>query len=627
MKTRFVLLCLLIPLVAQANPTFTKDIAPIIYDNCLICHRKGDVAPFALETYDQNRRKARTIARVCEKGYMPPWKPVAGIGKFHGERRLSDAEIKLLRAWAEEGAPEGDPNDLPPLPKLPKAGSWRLGEPDVVLEMPEEFEVPADGPDIYRYFVLKMPPEMQQDQMIVGIDFKPGDASVVHHSDYFIDYAGKARQQKSTDGKPGFTVEGTGGFFEYSSEGGFLGAWAPGSDPFRLDDGIGMELPGGGDIVLEIHYKPSGKPAHDRSSIAFYFAKKPVTQTIGGIFMGTQDLDIPAGEKNYWRHVWMDIPVGIKILDLGPHMHYIGKEAHVTADLPDGTTQHLLSIKDWDLDWQTGYKYKSPVHLPAGSRLHMRTRFDNTDQNSDNPHVPAQRIQWGWGTEEEMCELYVTLLFDNPTPRNKATLANAEWASWIRSADPEATKISAGKPDIDDLLSKLLSQSMWTAEGERLMNAVSGSKASTDLIERLRQRTQKSRKDVPALVALGNLLGQQTWYESNTSKMLKLANESDAAYDRAIRADAYNWDAWMGKAALYGYSEESAYEKQAIKILVETVDSQEKYKMEPYYARTYEVLADIYVLQKLPSKAKAALERGLKHFPSDTGLQEGLTGL
>ena len=199
---------------------------------------------------------------------MPPWRADPDHGRFRDERFLSNRQIALITAWAEAGGPEGEVRELPPRQTFDGPG-WPLGEPDLIVAMPESFEVPATGDDIYRYFVI--PSELVEDKVVVGVDFRPGAPSVVHHANFFIDYMGRGRKKDAEDPKPGFSVFGTGGFMDYdgSEEGGFgIGGWAPGADPYALAPGLGMYLPKGGDFVFEVHYHLSGEATRDRSQMA-----------------------------------------------------------------------------------------------------------------------------------------------------------------------------------------------------------------------------------------------------------------------------------------------------------------------------------------------------------------------
>jgi len=398
--------------------TYNRDVAPILSANCLECHREDDVGPFSLQTYADAKRRARMLATVCSDGLMPPWFAEPGAGLFRDERRLSDRQIALLAEWAAAGAPEGEPDDLLPTPQL-STERWRLGEPDLLVEMPVAFEVPAHGDDIYRYFVI--PNEIVRDEAIVAIDFRPGDPSVVHHCIAYLDRTGLARKNDEESEAPGFAVFGRDavqGSERFDPDGRDtskqIAGWAPGTQPYRLPAGLGTRLEPGGDFVLEIHYHPTGKATRDQSALALYFADEPVERYTAGLVIGTGNINIPAGDGNYWRHVWMDVPHDLDVIEVSPHMHYLGKLVDVTATLPDGMEEPLIKISDWDFRWQGAYFYREPVRLPKGSRIDAYFQFDNSADNPFNPSSPPARVEEGWRTTDEMCLFFFTVVPDDP---------------------------------------------------------------------------------------------------------------------------------------------------------------------------------------------------------------------
>ncbi len=420
--------------------TYTRHIAPVVAANCAECHRQGSVAPFPLETFEQVKRRARMIAYVTAEGIMPPWPAEQGYGRFRDERHLSPRQIALLSAWAQQGAPHGEAEHALPPPVWP-APDWLLGEPDLVIEMEQDFHVPAGGDDIYRYFVI--PVDITANQHIVGLEFRPGDPQAVHHSLVYIDYTGRARQADEDDEGYGFSVFGTGGFMDSFDrhQAVYIGGWAPGLDPIDLPPGYGVPLRGRkGDAVFEIHYRPTGKPTKDRSRIGLYFAKEPVTQVVAGTVAGTLDVDIAPEDADYWRQVYMEVPADIRLIGVSPHMHYIGKEVKAVATLPDGSEIPLLHIPDWNFRWQNVYMYRQPLALPEGSRIDAWFKFDNSSDNPANPHVPPGRVRWGWSSDEEMCELWMRFVADDPLSRD--LVRHAGNRSWRRAAS-----LTAPPPD------------------------------------------------------------------------------------------------------------------------------------------------------------------------------------
>ncbi len=426
--------------------TYNRDIAPLLNANCVECHRAGSVGPFVFETYEQAKRRSKMISLVTLQGLMPPWRAAHGFGAFRDERHLSDRQVAMLLSWANAGAPLGDEADALPAPDWPADG-WQLGEPDLVVEMAEPYALPATGPDIYRYFVI--PFELLNDAAIKGLEFRPGDTSVVHHANIFVDYSGRAREEDAKDDEPGFSVFGTGGFFDYNGEQDTwgIGGWTPGAEPYRLPDDYGMWLPEGeGDIVFEIHYHLTGKATADQSRMGFYFADTAVSQWVDGFVIGTQDVNIAPGDGDYWRQFHMDIPIDMTLVDLLPHMHYLGTEAIATATLPDGTQIPLIHIEHWDFRWQNVYVFREPILLPAGSRIDAWFSFDNSASNPYNPADPPVQIGWGWGSDEEMCEIWVSFVLDDWQDRD--AIIQASYGSWYQDAS-----LRSPPPALDDLLS------------------------------------------------------------------------------------------------------------------------------------------------------------------------------
>ena len=423
----------------QLKLTYTRDVAPILHANCVTCHRSGDIGPFGLENYAQAKKRARMLALVTSERTMPPWHAVPGFGSFRDERVLSQREIDVLSGWAKAGAPEGDAADLLPAPRRPKS-SWRLGEPDLVVELPQEFVVPAEGEDIYQYFVI--PSKLIEDEVLVGIDFRPGDPSVVHHLIVYLDESGQARELDKRTDEPGFSLFGGEDSEGYDKETGFtpeslrtVAGWAPGTDPYKLPDGMGIPLQAGGDFVFEVHYHLNGKETRDQSSMALYFAKQPVEFIVESLVIGTESVDIPAGVEDYRREVYMDLPSDLRVLDVSPHMHYLGKDVKAEALLPNGDVIPMLHVDDWDFRWQSIYFYREPLSLPKGTRIKASFTYDNSAKNPFNPSSPPIRVKEGWRTVDEMCLFSFSVVPEKESSKN--ALYMAMFMSFMRSADAE----------------------------------------------------------------------------------------------------------------------------------------------------------------------------------------------
>jgi hypothetical protein len=389
---------------AVEAPTFSKDVAPILFDNCVSCHRPNEVAPFKLTTYDDARKRAKTIAKVTEDRFMPPWKAAEGHGEFVGARRLKEDQVKTLRAWADAGAPEGDPTLTPPLPKFPEG--WQLGEPDLIVQMPETFTIPAEGRDVYRCFVL--PLNSDEDKYVQAVEFRPGNRKVVHHALFFLDTTGTGRELDAKEPGPGYTRMGGPGFLPTGS----LGGWAPGYTPHFLPDGVARRVKKGSDLVLQVHYHPSGKEESDRSTIGIFYAKQPPRKLLASIPRAIRRFELPAGKAEVNLHDERALPLPAELIGITPHAHLLCKEIKVDAKLPDGTSQPLIWIKDWDFNWQGEYQYARPVHLPAGTKLSMDFRYDNSANNPAQPSSPPRTVRWGEQPTDEMAIVFYQVLVD-----------------------------------------------------------------------------------------------------------------------------------------------------------------------------------------------------------------------
>ena len=273
-----------------ATPTFNHDIAPMLYENCAGCHRPGQVAPFSLLTYQDAAKRAALIASVTASRYMPPWKAEPGYGHFQNERRLSDAQLALIRDWASHGAPEGDPKQKPAPPEF--ASGWLAGKPDAVLTLPKPFEIPADGRDIFQCFVI--PLDFAAERYVKTVEFHPGNAKVVHHALFFLDMSGEARRLAAASPASGYPCFGG----PRIVPAGGLGGWAPGAIPQPLPAGMGYVIEKGADLVIQLHYHPDGKPETDQSSIGLTFTEES-TKGLTNLTVGARRLDLAPGDAHY----------------------------------------------------------------------------------------------------------------------------------------------------------------------------------------------------------------------------------------------------------------------------------------------------------------------------------------
>lgn len=386
---------------ATAAVTFARDIAPIVQARCLGCHREGQAAPFPLADYEQVAKRAGQIVEVTRARRMPPWMPAAGHERFVGERRLTDRELDLLAAWERSGRARGDDADLPPPPRF--AAGWQLGAPDLVVRMGEPFTVPADGPDILRNFVI--PLDVAEDKLVSAIEFHPGNPRVVHHAVLFLDARGFARRLDAATPEPGYENFGGPGFLPSGS----LGGWSVGNTPRHLPGGMGRHLKKGSDLVVQMHYHPTGRPETDRSEIGIHFVKKPIAESlaepgklVGSIWAASYEIDMAPGDAAYAQRASYVLPREVMMVGVVPHMHLLGRSMRATATLPDGAVRTLVDVPEWHYSWQDEYYFERPFMLPAGTRLDVAAVWDNSAANPSNPSSPPRRVTWGDGTTDEM---------------------------------------------------------------------------------------------------------------------------------------------------------------------------------------------------------------------------------
>lgn len=392
---------------SREGPTFAADVAPILERSCQSCHRPGQSAPFPLLTHAQAAKRATDLADVVEEGLMPPWKPTSGVGPpLRHDRSLLPSEIETLRAWAEAGAPEGSAEgSLEPAAPEPVDG-WTLGAPDLILEMPEEFAIPATGDDVYRCFVL--PTNLPEDRMITAVEVRPGNPRVVHHTFNYIDIRGLGRQRDAEDPEPGYMC-----FSGFTGDQifGAMGGWTPGNEPHFFEDGVGLNLPKGADVVMQVHYHPTGKPERDRTRLGLHFARKPIRRSLQWVSASANPdaFSLPAGEAEARVTASLTIPMDVELHAMTPHMHLLGRRFSATFTTPDGQTEPLIEIDDWDFNRQDTYYLREPLLLPAGTRVFIEGEFDNSEANPRNPSRPPRQAQWGEGTTDEMLILFLAL--------------------------------------------------------------------------------------------------------------------------------------------------------------------------------------------------------------------------
>ncbi len=391
---------------AQAQVTFSRDIAPILYRSCVLCHRPGESAPFPLLAYTDAKSRARQIAVVTRSRFMPPWLPEEGELKFADELRLSTDEIARIQAWADQGAPEGDPADLPAKPKF--AEGWQLGKPDVIARATKPYALTASGSDNYWNFVFRAP--IDRTRWLDAIEIRPGDKRLVHHANVLVDRQQNGRRQEIDPGAGFGGMELTIESEVFDPDSHFL-FWKPGSIPYVEPDGMALRLDKDTDLVLNTHLQPSGKPETIQPTLGLYFTDKPAT--LHPILLQLENdrmLDIPAGDKRFVVTDEFTLPVDVDVLAIYPHAHYLGKDLRAIAKFPDGRSETLIHIPDWNLNWQAVYRYAQPFRLPKGTAISMNFVYDNSEDNVRNPNDPPRRVVGGNRAVDEMAHLWLQVL-------------------------------------------------------------------------------------------------------------------------------------------------------------------------------------------------------------------------
>jgi hypothetical protein len=394
------------PVPDPAGPTFNKEVVRIFQQHCQSCHHDGDVAPFSLVTYADARPNTALIKFMTQSRQMPPWKPSPDCGDFADERRLTQDEINTIVQWVDHGAPEGNRADLPQ--PLDFGSGWVNGQPDLVLKNAESFTPAAEG-DTYRCFSL--PTNLTSTAYVRAVDTHPGDRETVHHVLTFIDNTGVSKQLDEADPGPGYTCFGGPGFDTVGS----LGGWAPGARPLEMPDDVGFELQANSRVVLQVHYHPHhGAPEPDQTQFGVYFASTPPKNLMRILPIINDTFVIPAGAAAHQVNADFPllIPLKLKIWFIAPHMHLLGKKMTVEMTLPGGAKQCLIDIQNWEFHWQGTYMYKTPVAVPANTRLSLRAIYDNSANNPNQPNNPPQDVGWGEATTDEMCIAFLGVTVD-----------------------------------------------------------------------------------------------------------------------------------------------------------------------------------------------------------------------
>ena len=408
------------PSPAAGNaPTFYKDVLPILQRNCQACHRPGEIAPMSLLTFDQARPWARAIKGAVSARTMPPWFADPNYGHFENERRLTSREIATINAWVDAGAPAGKETDAPP--PLTFENGWNI-KPDLVVEMPKPFELPARGTINYKY--IRVETNFPDDMWVTAAEMRPGNAKVLHHGKVWVVPPGSRWMAKAANGEAYERESHSAIMGSNAIEDGndILGKFNPGLGAQRFDiNGAAKFIPKGSDVVFELHYTTSGEPTSDVSKVGLVLAKeKPRTRYYFHAGPTAMNLAIPAGDGN--AQVVSEITFGeeARLVYAQPHMHLRGKDFELRVVSPGKEPQTVLKGA-WNFEWQMGYQYAEPVALPKGSKLQLITHFDNSAANRFNPD-PTTKVLWGPQNWDEMSNSFIGVLFPVETAPEKVFL-------------------------------------------------------------------------------------------------------------------------------------------------------------------------------------------------------------
>jgi peroxiredoxin len=368
---------------ADGSVTYSKDVAPILQARCVSCHRPGEIGPFSLTDFRQAAGWSSMVAEVVDEGRMPPWHASPDHGKFSNEARLTSLEKKTIADWVKGGSPEGNPADLPP--SVAYAEGWRIPTPDLVLEMPKDVEIPAEGSIPYQHITID--PKLTKDVWVRASQVRPGNPSVLHHLVVYVLPPGVK------------SINETGGDF--------LAAYAPGMPPRTLPDGVARKVPAGSKLLFQVHYTPRGTKQVDRSRIGLTFADP---STVRRELKSGMAIDfrfkIPAGAPDFVSKAEYRFDQSALLYSLMPHMHLRGKSMRFEAEYPDGRREILLDVPRYEFDWQNLYVLAEPKAMPEGTILHCEGHFDNSADNPNNPN-PAKPVTFGEQTQDEMLVGYL----------------------------------------------------------------------------------------------------------------------------------------------------------------------------------------------------------------------------
>ena len=624
------------------EPTFNRDIAPILFNNCASCHRPIEGAspkvaatsgtaqpkpaadadpicvagaPFSVLDYQSVRRNAARIASAVQRRAMPPWLPEPGHGDFTGDRRLLDDQIALIAKWVDSGAPEGNPADIPKPPTF--SGGWQLGTPDLVLTLPEPYVLQPGSRDVFRNFVIPVP--IDRPRYVRAVEFRADRPQVLHHADLATDLGRVSRALDRAEPGPGFaTMDGAQVQNVYG--------WSPGKVPVMEAADNAWTLNPGTDFVLLLHMIAGVQSETVQPSIGLFFSDTPPTRTPISVKLEAHGIAIPAGEANYVVEDSYVLPVDVDAVSIYPHAHYVGKEMRGTATLPDGSRKDLLWIRKWDFRWQDRYRYRSPVYLPRGTKLSMRFTYDNSEGNPNNRTRPPQLVRSGPRSTDEMGHLWIEVV---PRRREDAAILNADFVRRAMLAAIASAELNVR------LEPKLAAAHNALATRYLQVGRVADAQAQLEEAVRLDPRDAEAQSNFgTVLQAQGRLNDglqhlrtavqlkpQDDSVRFNLGAGLLAAGQPDAAireFRTAVALNPENADAHFNLGVILGPRKQLG---EAIAHLRRVVE------INPLHADAYQNLALAYALQRRNDEAVAAAQTAVRLKPNSAAAQQLLQNL
>jgi tetratricopeptide (TPR) repeat protein len=601
--------------------TFNKDVAPIVFANCVSCHRAGGNGPFPLLTYADAARRGQSIGEETLARHMPPWLPEPGDVPIVGVRRLNQIQIDTIQRWVRDGAPEGAAADLPAAPSFPS--DWELGTPDVVLTMPRPYVLSPGAEDVYRNVILHG--SVPNDVFIRAVELRT-NGSPIHHAVIRLARSTLVRERDGEGGQPGFS--GMSSELLQDPEGQLLG-WAPGRGPLVSPDGMPWSLERGTALAVELHLIPSDQPRDIQPSLALYFSSAPPRYRPVYSVISLKLLDIPAGDASYVIAERYQLPVEADLIALFPHAHYLGKEILVTATAPapaGASPQTLLHIKHWSFHWQQDYRFVTPVRLPKGTVIDMRFTYDNSAGNPENPSNPPVRVRLGSRSRDEMGNLSLQLLAASPADTTalllsffqKNVLSNIAYGEWRVRETPDSipdrlllgsSYVQAGRyADALPHLEAVLALDPRNAIAESQLGGTYQGLGQLPLaIQHFERSARLAPRDERARINLGNAL----------RKSGQLAG-AEAAYRQAT---AINHDSFEAHVKLVDLLSAAGRVKDALPHLRRLVE------LRPNSADAHNALGGALIVLGFTTEAAQHLRRALGLDPNHAGARQNLAVL